>query len=117
MYFLTLMSFALNRSELFSQQVLYYHTDSQNPGGEGCPTSFILPTDTPRKAIPPSKKSRRTRLERPASPNVAPDFPQTAQPWPPYWRSAAASAMATTAGEAATPACVPARKSQTASCQ
>src|SRR5882672_7083343 len=35
MYFLTLMSFALNRSELFSQQVLYYHTDSQNPGGEG----------------------------------------------------------------------------------
>src|SRR5882762_10750913 len=34
-YFLTLMSFALNRSELFSQQVLYYHTDSQNPRGEG----------------------------------------------------------------------------------
>src|SRR6266403_1250721 len=37
MYFLTLMSFALNRSELFSQQVLYYHTDSQNPGGRGVP--------------------------------------------------------------------------------
>src|SRR6267154_1807887 len=35
MYFLALMSFALNRSELFSQQVLYYHTDSQNPGGRG----------------------------------------------------------------------------------
>src|SRR5712671_8167076 len=35
MYFPTLMSFALNRSELFSQQVLYYHTDSQNPGGRG----------------------------------------------------------------------------------
>src|SRR5712672_4822301 len=37
MYFPTLMSFALNRSELFSQQVLYYHTDSQNPGGGGVP--------------------------------------------------------------------------------
>src|SRR5437868_643891 len=35
MYFLTLMSFALNRSELFSQQVLYYHTDSRNPRGRG----------------------------------------------------------------------------------
>src|SRR6266478_4207699 len=35
MYFLTLMSFALNRFELFSQQVLYYHADSQNPRGEG----------------------------------------------------------------------------------
>src|SRR6266403_781552 len=40
MYFLTLMSFALNRSELFSQQVLYYHTDSRNPGGRGVP-NFI----------------------------------------------------------------------------
>src|SRR5712671_5597587 len=39
MYFLTLMSFALNRSGLFSQQVLYYHTDSQNPGG-GIPHSY-----------------------------------------------------------------------------
>src|SRR5712675_2092700 len=35
MYFPALMSFALNRYELFSQQVLYYHTDSQNPGGRG----------------------------------------------------------------------------------
>src|SRR5882762_6263062 len=85
------------------------------PRGEGVCHTLILPTDTPRKAIPPSKKSRRTRLERPASPTVAPDFRQTAQPWPPCWRSAAASATATTAGEAATPACVPARKSQTAS--
>src|SRR5882724_7369528 len=102
MYSLTLMSFALNRSELFSQQVLYYHTDSQTPGG-GVSHTLILPTDTPRKAIPPSKKSRRTRLERPASPTVAPDFRQTEQPWPPCWRSAAASAMATVVGAAAAP--------------
>src|SRR6266850_6623320 len=85
------------------------------PRGEGVCHTLILPTDTPRKAIPPSKKSRRTRLERPASPSVAPDFPQTAQPWPPCWRSAAASATAKAAGEAATPACAPARKWQTAS--
>src|SRR5882672_6329184 len=78
-YFLTLMSFALNRSELFSQQVLYYHTDSQNPGGRGVPSIFILPRDIPRKAIPPSKKSRRTRSGMPASPSEAPDSPQTAQ--------------------------------------
>src|SRR5882762_456455 len=114
MYFLTLMSFALNRSELFSQQVLYYHTNSQNPGGEGIPP-LILPTDTPRKAIPPSKKSRRTRSERPASPTVAWDSPQTAQPWPLCWRSAAASAMATAAVEATTRAYAPAPKSQTVS--
>src|SRR5882762_4929809 len=49
MYFLTLMSFALNRSELFSLQVLYYHTDSQNPGGRGYPTLSFFQQILPEK--------------------------------------------------------------------
>src|SRR6267378_4422648 len=48
-YFLTLMSFALNRSELFSQQVLYYHTDSQNPGEGGYPAFSFLQEIFPKK--------------------------------------------------------------------
>src|SRR5712675_2302780 len=102
---------------VFTASPLLSHRFTKPRGGGGCPAFFILPTDTLRKAIPPSKKSRRTRLERPASPTVAWDSPQTARPWPPYWRLAAASTMATAAGEAATPACVPARKSQTAWCR
>src|SRR5258707_612243 len=70
MYFLTLMSFALNRSELFSQQVLYYHTDSQNPGGRGYPTSYSSNRYSPKshtavkkitsKAIRKASQSQRS---------------------------------------------------------